>query len=312
MSTELSIKKQQIEVKRAEFQLFSDLAKQFAAAKAFPSYTPEQLFVLMKAGQEMGMAEMEAINSLYIVNGKVEIYGKAMPTILRRAGWKISYMDEEERSVIVQVEKYGEIIREKVTDQDQIIRNSKAAKFAKKNKMRFHGLRMILNFHLPHLINGVADLFENEAIEYHEAEEVKEDVDLDDVAEKLKECKSRVDLDRLYRSLADEFNMSNDAIELFKQKQEEINQSKKDDIEEAEVVEETKEVEKSEKAEVKEENTEKTNALEVIKKQLDKLTDSNEVAPLYRKLENEGVDVKAYSRLFSEKFEELKNKNKND
>src|SRR5690625_5542122 len=72
MSTELSIKKQQIEVKRAEFQLFSDLAKQFAAAKAFPSYTPEQLFVLMKAGQEMGMAEMEAVNSLYIVNGKVE------------------------------------------------------------------------------------------------------------------------------------------------------------------------------------------------------------------------------------------------
>src|SRR5690625_5970639 len=83
--------------------------------------------------------------------------------------------------------------------------------------------------------------------------------------------------------------MSNDAIELFKQKQEEINQSKKDDIEEADVVEETKEVEKSEKAEVKEEKLEKTDALEVIKKQLDKITSSNEVAPLYRKLENEGV-----------------------
>src|SRR5690625_3051411 len=156
--------------------------------------------------------------------------------------------------------------------------------------MRFHGLRMILNFHLPHLINGVADLFENEAIEYHEAEEVKEDVDLDDVAEKLKECKSRVDLDRLYRSLADEFNMSNDAIELFKQKQEEINQSKKDDIEEAEVVEETKEVEKREKAEEKEEKIEKeegeeeklekTECLEVIKKQVEKITSSNGVAPL--------------------------------
>src|SRR5690625_7680442 len=106
--------------------------------------------------------------------------------------------------------------------------------------MRFHGLRMILNFHLPHLINGVADLFENEAIEYHEAEEVKEDVDLDDVAEKLKECKSRVDLDRLYRSLADEFNMSNDAIELFKQKQEEINQWKRVEIERMKVGKETR------------------------------------------------------------------------
>src|SRR5690625_6331475 len=109
---------------------------------------------MMKAGQEMGMAEMEAVNSLYIVNGKVEIYGKAMPSIIRRAGWKISYMEEDERSVVVQVEKDGEIIREKVTDQDQIIRNSKAAKFAKKKKMRFNGLRMILNFHLPHIIRS--------------------------------------------------------------------------------------------------------------------------------------------------------------
>src|SRR5690625_7016733 len=116
-------------------------------------------------------------------------------------------MEENERSVVVQVEKDGEIIREKVTDQDQIIRNSKAAKFAKKNKMRFHGLRMILNFHLPHLINGVADLFVNEAIEYHEAEEMKEDVDVDDVAEKMKEYKTRFNLDLLYRLLADIFYM---------------------------------------------------------------------------------------------------------
>src|SRR5690625_7814436 len=112
MSTELSIKKQQIEVKRAEFQLFSDLAKQFAAAKAFPSYTPEQLFVLTKAGQEMGLAEMEAVNSLYIVNAKVAIYGKAMPSIIRRAGWKISYWEEDVRQAVVQVSKDGTIIGE--------------------------------------------------------------------------------------------------------------------------------------------------------------------------------------------------------
>lgn len=310
MSKELAIKKQQIEIRRAEFQLFSDLAKQFSAAKAFPNYTPEQLFVLMKAGQEMGMAEMESISSLYIVNGRVEVYGKGLSTILRRAGWDISYLEETEKSVIVQVEKDGEIIREKVTDQDQIIRNSRAVKFAKKHKMRFHGLRMILTFHLSHLIRGAADLFDSEAAEHQEAEEAKKDIDIDYVDEKLKDCKSRGDLDRLYRSLADEFNMSNEAIELFKKRQEKIKQNKTEEIEEAEVVDEVGEVEEMKepvKEEQKEEKEpEKVDVLELIKKNLKDLKNSNEVAPLYRKMEDEGYDVKPHSRLFSERFEELK------
>jgi hypothetical protein len=37
--------------------------------------------------------------------------------------------------------------------------------FAKKNKMRFHGIRMVINFHLAHLFSSLSDMFVEE---YHD------------------------------------------------------------------------------------------------------------------------------------------------
>jgi flagellar motility protein MotE (MotC chaperone) len=52
-----------------------------------------------------------------------------------------------------------------VNDTDQILQRSKAMGFAKKNKMRFHGIRMIASFHLAHLFSSVSDFFTEQ---YHE------------------------------------------------------------------------------------------------------------------------------------------------
>lgn len=144
-------------------------ARQFIASKAFPNITPEQAFVIIKAGEEMGLPPIEALNSLYIVNGQIAFYGKGLVNRLTREGYKIEYLNESEKGVDVRV--YGEEfdVIEKVRRTDQAFKTSKAIRFAEKEKMRYHGVRMVVKFHLPHLATsaGVGD-------EFIEIEEVRE------------------------------------------------------------------------------------------------------------------------------------------
>jgi len=165
-----------ISERKAEMELMFDIAKKFSAAKAFKSdYSPEQIFVIMAAGKEMGMKEIESLNALYIVNGNIKFYGDKMISRLTKAGYKIEYLDETENEVTVKVSNNFFSAVEKVRKTDQILQTSKAAKFALKNKMRFHGVRMIASFHLPHLFSSVSDEFSSEFAEYTDMDERKND-----------------------------------------------------------------------------------------------------------------------------------------
>lgn len=57
---------------------------------------------------------------------------------------------------------------ERVTANAEELRNSKAMKFAPKNKLRFHGVRVFVSFHLAHLFLSVQDEFTQA---FHEAEQ---------------------------------------------------------------------------------------------------------------------------------------------
>lgn len=162
--------------KKAEMEYYLEMAKQFSASKAFnKDYTPEQIFVIMKAGKEMGMQEVEALQSLYIVNGQVDFFGDKMIARITKAGYKIEYLNEIEEAAKAEVtvkvtSSDGKwTAQEKATAKDQIIMKSKAAQFALKNKLRFHAIRMIVSFHLPHLFGSVADQFSKE---FHDWEDV--------------------------------------------------------------------------------------------------------------------------------------------
>lgn len=165
---------------KAELNIELEVAQTFITSGAFPNVTKEQAYVIMKAGQEMGLDKVESLQSLYITpKGKIEIYGKALTGFIKRGGYEIEYQEEIESSVVVRVfhPTNGYDYRELVTDQDQVIKakyrkdGSKriaAIDFAKKNKMRFHGLRMHLNFRLAHLIKATSDLFDNQFLEWQE------------------------------------------------------------------------------------------------------------------------------------------------
>jgi hypothetical protein len=107
------------------------VAKQFSEARAFGDYKPEQIYSMMKAGQEMGLKPIESLQLLYIVNGKIRPYGDKMIAIITKHGYKIKYLDESPKGVTVKVtHENGFDESEIVRSDDQILQNSKAAKFA--------------------------------------------------------------------------------------------------------------------------------------------------------------------------------------
>lgn len=69
------------------------MAETFYTSKALPSYVTNapQLVMMIQAGYEMGMKPVEAIKSLYMVNGQINIWGAAMIRRLREHGWSVGY-----------------------------------------------------------------------------------------------------------------------------------------------------------------------------------------------------------------------------
>lgn len=159
-------------------------AAQFAASKAFPTATPEQCLVLMQAGEEMGLSPIVSMNLLYVVNGHINPYGDKMLGYILSKGYKVEYKDEvtnhqnknEESKVTVRIYNETESYEETASSKDQIIIKSLvkgAASFALKNKLRFHAIRMIASFHLPHLFMGCGDNFSPDFDKWAEGETMK-------------------------------------------------------------------------------------------------------------------------------------------
>lgn len=186
--------------KAAEMKYFIEVAKSFIKSGAFPgNATPEQLFVKIQAGKEMGMGPMEAVNSLYFVNGKLEPYGKGMVALLTAKGYRVSYQDEQkDRVTIVAVSPDGHEHLETAYASDPIIQRSKAAKISMRNKLRFHAARTLLNFQLPHLIRGASDLFEADALTQKGDSNSEIEVSDEAIKKAIEEAASKEDLNQVF------------------------------------------------------------------------------------------------------------------
>jgi len=142
------------------------LANEFFKSGCFGSdvKNTHQALVKIQTGLEMGMAPMESMNSLYIVNGRVNIYGSAMTKKLRKAGWTISdeYDDDANPKLCtVTVSKGDESYSYPSTLLELEKLNSQAAKKAPKDKLFWHGVVRIIRKYIPEVLDqGVVYLAE--------------------------------------------------------------------------------------------------------------------------------------------------------
>jgi len=102
-----------IEYKQFQVQA-NDIIQSGAAPKSFEN--PLQILMAFQVGKEMGMKPIESLHSLYIVNGAINVWGKAVIRRVREHGWSIKYKDEDGKTsctaVLTKKNKAGEVIEE--------------------------------------------------------------------------------------------------------------------------------------------------------------------------------------------------------
>lgn len=79
-----------------EYEQTKQMARDFVASKSVPaSFTNEhQVLMALLAGRELGMTPIESLQAMYLVNGKLSIYGAARARQLRRLGWALKFEDK--------------------------------------------------------------------------------------------------------------------------------------------------------------------------------------------------------------------------
>lgn len=139
----------------------------------------------------MGLKPMESIQSLYIINGIITLWGKAVPKALKRHNFKFKFLDEDQDHCHVVVwkgtgmnkpadddEQYEDTFYFKdAVDSGYTVDNYGKIKVGwkpgqnRKLKMRYNVLSGLIKTYIPEVLDGVSDIAEV-AQDYIEAEEV--------------------------------------------------------------------------------------------------------------------------------------------
>lgn len=149
-------------------QLATDLIA--GGATSADAKTPEQLVVKMQSGYELGMTPVESLNSLYIVNGRVTIWGAALIKRLRIFGWNVKYKDESAEECTIIVTKGDEVIEDtfyfKDAQDSGYTTGASGLKIGwkqgqnRKLKMRYGAASQLVKTYLPEVLGAIAGIKE--------------------------------------------------------------------------------------------------------------------------------------------------------
>lgn len=180
------------------YQQFKVMANDMAKAGALPSgLNSQQALVIMQFGSELGIKPFTALQSIYIVKGRLVLYGSMVISRLTECGYKVDYKDvvsekDDENSCTVIVTKGKESYEETYTFKmarlsgyttgRSGIKAGWVAGTNRKLKLRYGAVSVLLKSKLPHLLNGaeIKEVWEDVALEPSvEVDDKGEIVDLD-------------------------------------------------------------------------------------------------------------------------------------
>lgn len=122
--------------------------------------TVQKMVVVLQAGREIGLAPMESLNSLYFVNGKVAMYGEAVPNQILRAGHRIVWgkCNAEEATVTIirgdDNQKMTTTFTMKEAQERGYTNNPIYKKFPE-NMLKWRALSMTAKFIAPDALRGI-------------------------------------------------------------------------------------------------------------------------------------------------------------
>ncbi len=155
---------------KEEWNTLEVITKTFIAGGATPKGidTAPKMMIVFQAAREIGLSPIEALNSLYFVNGKVAMYGEAVPTQIMRAGHKISWgtCDAREATVTITRGDTGESMTNTFTMAQAETRGytkNPIYKTYPENMLKWRVLSMTAKFICPDALKGIGIKEEIEA-----------------------------------------------------------------------------------------------------------------------------------------------------
>lgn len=159
-----------------EYEQMRKISNDFWQAGALPaSYAnPEQVFMAMQMGRQMGMSPHEAIMNGYYVDGRYNVYGKAIPAALRRHGFRWRFTNETNEEVTIKIwpaNDPDDIIEDTFTFQEAVdsgftVSNYGKEKFGwkqgsnRKRKLRYAVMSQIVHTYFPEVLGPAAGIAE--------------------------------------------------------------------------------------------------------------------------------------------------------
>ncbi len=162
------------------------ISEELGKSKALPAFIQNnsQLAMVLLAGKESGMGVIESLNSYYIVNGKVTIYGQAVLIQLKRAGFSVKWGACDDKSATVTVIAPDKSENTETFTIEEAVKGGNTGNPVwqkyKKSMLRWKALAANVRFFCPEVLYGsyVKEDIEADSTEVIEAETVKMTDDL--------------------------------------------------------------------------------------------------------------------------------------
>lgn len=149
-----------------ELNTLSLVANQLCKSEALPACykNAANVLVALQTGKEMGLQPMQSLNSLYIVNGKIQIWGSSQVQLLKQHGWKIQIKEHTDKVCTVAINKGDESFEYSATFAE-LPAGSKAKAFAPKEKLYYHVISRLIRFYVPEVLGGMSNLYNEDEVE---------------------------------------------------------------------------------------------------------------------------------------------------
>ena len=149
------------------------LTDKLVDSKALPSSITNgaQLAMVFLAGYEAGMTPMQSLNSFYIVNGKVTIWGQAVLVQLKLAGWDVEWVESTDLTCTVTISKGTKKHTETFTFEEAKtagLTHKDPWKKYPRNMLRWKALGNAVRFFCPEVLGG-----------YYIKEEIESDLEVE-------------------------------------------------------------------------------------------------------------------------------------
>lgn len=96
-------------ITKEQTEQLTSLAEILIKSNALPKWfdNPQKVFMILMAWRDLWLNPTQAINGLYIVNGKITVFWETAVLLIKKAGYDIEIIESTSKQATVKISKWG-------------------------------------------------------------------------------------------------------------------------------------------------------------------------------------------------------------